>query len=170
MVDKAYLGDIKARVVVPDFKISGKKRVAEFRRQMRAAHEKGIDQGVGILQGILLGEKYFDTGKLGRSVARRLFVSSTDVFLGNVHFNQPGKEYDYFVEHGRGPGFPPPVAKMKAWGRRKGLTFEHAMAIRAKIGREGTKARPFMAKAAKRIQANYQKIVDRAVERFRKKL
>jgi hypothetical protein len=168
--DKAYLGSIKTSVAVPSFEIKGKARIAEFRRQMRVAHEKGLNDGVKILRTILLGKKYFDTGKLSNSVARKLFIKSTEVFLGDVHFNEPGKEYAYFVEHGRGAGLPPPIAKMKAWGKRKGLTFEHTMAIRAKIARVGTQPRPFMAKAEEKIQTRYNAIVDKAVERFRKNI
>lgn len=167
---KAYLGSIKASVKTPDFTVRGKKNIAEFRRRMRVAHEAGIDKGVETLSSILRGKKYLDTGTLADSVARRLFIKSSDVFSGDVHFNEPGKEYAYFVEHGRGPGFPPPFKKMVSWGKRKGLTFEHTMAIRTKIGLAGTKPRPFMDKAERRIVANYNKIVEKAVEKFRKSI
>lgn len=168
--DKAYLGSISVRVQTPDFTIRGKENLREFRRQMRAAHEQGIEEGRDILQDVLYEEEIFDTGTLIDSVASRLFTRTTDVFQGSVHFNNPGKEYAYFVEHGRGAGLPPPIDKMIEWGERKNMSIWHILNIRAKIARVGTKPKPFMGKAERRITENYNRIVDNAVERFRNRM
>lgn len=174
--EKKYLGAIGVSVAVPDFDLKGKARIAAFRRVMREAHEKGIREGREILQDILSTPKYMDTGTLMESVSSKLFIKTTDIFSGSIHFIGEGKEYAYFVEHGRKgtreePGnFAPPIAVMADWGERHGMSFEKAMAIRNKIKVYGTPARPFMDRAEKRIQANYKKIVDRAVNKFRKTL
>ncbi len=168
---KSYLGGISVKVQTPDLTIRGREHLREFRRQMRAAHKKGLEQGQEILQDVLYEDKIFDTKTLINSVTQRLFIRTTDVFEGDVHFRKPGSEYAYFIEHGRSgspdPAHRPPLDKMIAWGSRKGLTIEHVIAIRNKIGKRGITARPFMDKAARRIQINYDRIIDRAVEKFR---
>jgi hypothetical protein len=165
--DKTYLGSIAVKVTTPEFAIEGKKALAEFRRQMNVAHRKGIEEGKAILEKVVRDERIFDTGKLLRSVSSMWFVKSTDIFSGTVHFANPGKEYAYFVEHGRGPGKPPPFSKMKAWGERKGIPYDKVMAIRSKIARVGTKPHPFFEKATEQVVNNYNKIVDRAVDKYR---
>lgn len=174
--EKAYLGAIQVSVKVPDITLKGREQLRRFRREMRLAHEAGLNAGVEVLRTILSAKKYFDTGTLRDSVARRLFVKTTDIFTGDVHFNSPGKEYAYFVEHGRGPGrvgddgrrIPPPFDKMVSWGERHGLSFEKTMAIRNKIAYHGVKARPFMAKAEREITKAYNSIVNKAVRQFKK--
>jgi hypothetical protein len=168
--EKAYLGSISVKVQTPDFTIRGKENVREFRRRMREAHEEGIEEGRGILQDVLYEKEIFDTGNLIESVSSRLFIRTTDVFEGSVHFVNPGKEYAYFIEHGRGPGYPPPIEKMLDWGERKGMNIWHILNIRAKIGRVGTDPKPFMGEAEERITDNYNRIIDRAVERFRDRM
>jgi hypothetical protein len=167
---KAYLGNVSVTVKTPDLTITGREQLREFRRQMRVVHEKGIIEGRLILRDILSAPKYYDTGTLMESVASRLFIKTTDVFEGSVHFNEPGREYAYFVDKGRRKGYPPPASKMLAWGRRKGLSYEEVMKIRNHIAYHGTKARPFFDKAQRRIQANYKKLVDKAITRFRKRV
>lgn len=168
MADKAYVGNIKIAVAIPDMQIRGREELRRFRAAMRVAHDEGIREGRQILSNILSSSKYYDTGTLFESVASRLFVRTEDIFQGSIHFNNPGKEYAYFVEHGRGPGLPPPAEKMKAWGARKGLSYEHTMAIRAKIAAKGTKPKPFMNRAEREIQENYNLIVSRALQLFNK--
>src|SRR6185369_14893393 len=99
--DKAYLGSIGVKVEVPPIDFKNREELREFKRQMRLAHEQGIKEGKEILQSILSAKKYMDSGALMQSVASKLFVKSEDIFSGDVHFNQPGQEYAYFVEHGR---------------------------------------------------------------------
>jgi hypothetical protein len=165
--DKAYLGGISVQVKTPNFTIRGRETLRAFRRDMRVAHSQGIEEGRDILQDVLYEEEIFDTGTLISSVASRLFIRTTEIFEGTVHFNNPGKQYAYFVEHGRGAGLPPPIEAMKEWGKRKGMTLIHILRIRRKIADEGTRPHPFMSEASRRITDNYNKIVDRAVERFR---
>lgn len=54
----------------------------------------------------------------------------------------PRAKYAQFVERGRGPGRPPPVAAVEAWARSKGI---NPYALAASIGRKGTKPHPFVA-------------------------
>jgi hypothetical protein len=164
--EKSYLGGVSVKVKTPDLDIKGKKQVAEFRRAMRLAHTQGISEGEDILKEILEDKGIEDTGDLIESVSHKLFIKTDDIFEGDVHFNHPGKEYAYFVEHGRKAGLPPPIGVMTEWAERHGIDYTGAMKIRAKIGRKGTKPRPFFSKAQRRIQSNYQKVVDRAIKRF----
>lgn len=168
--DKAYLGNIGVKVDIPNFLFTNREQLREFRRTLYAAHQKGIKKGVDILQKILSRKKFFDTGALRDSVDKKLFRRTVDIFSGDVHFNKPGLEYAYFVEHGRGAGLPPPYTKMVEWGERKGLSYEKTMAIRNKIALKGTKARPFMDEATTKIEENYNKIVDAAIVRFIKRI
>ena len=107
--DKAYLGSISVKVQTPEFAVRGRENIREFRRQMREAHEQGIEEGRDILQDVLYDRQIFDTENLIESVASKLFNRTSDIFSGTVHFNNPAKEYAYFVEHGRGEGLPPPM-------------------------------------------------------------
>lgn len=54
----------------------------------------------------------------------------------------PRAAYARYVERGRGPGRPPPVAAVEAWARSKGM---NPYALARSIGRKGTKPHPFVA-------------------------
>lgn len=168
--DKVYLGNISVKVDIPDFTFQNREQLREFRRQLYAAHETGITKGVDILKRILSKKMFNDTGALRESVDKKLFRRTVDIFSGDVHFNKPGKDYAYFVEHGRGKGKQPPQDKMLEWGRRKGLTFGQVMFIRKKIGLFGTKEKPFMDEANRKIGESYSKIVDKAIAKFRQRI
>lgn len=174
--DKAYLGSISVKVEVPDIQFKNREMLRDFRRYMREVHRQGVDEGRAILSRVLEERKIFDTGKLMRSVASRLFFRTEDIFSGGVHFNQPGKEYAYFVEHGRGPstqvndkGYPmlPPKEVITKWANRHGITSaRHIFNIRRHIAEYGTKGKYFMEQAEREIQDNYNKLVARAVEKY----
>ncbi len=177
--EKAYLGSIKVKVDVPNIEFRNRERLREFRRYMRGVHEQGIDKGRDILKRILRDKRAVDTGKLMRSVASRLFFRTTDIYSGDIHFNEPGKEYAYFVEHGRAPttkydeetGRPwlPPKEAITKWASRHGITSKrHIYNIRLHIALYGTEGKHFMDEAEREIQRNYSKLVDRAVEKYKR--
>lgn len=149
----------KAEVNVAVFGNLTKEFVYKFKERMVAAHRRGVEDGVNILKKILGAKKYMDTGKLQGSVTNYLFKKATDSFSGTVEFTKPGIDYVYYVEHGRGPGKPPPYQTMVEWGKRKGMSIQKSLAIRNKIALYGTKARPFMDDATYRIHRNYEAVI-----------
>lgn len=100
-----------------------------------------------------------DTGRLGGSITHQ--ISGMTSRIG------PSVAYGLFVEKGRRPGKPPPVAAIAPWARRHGV---NPFLVARAIGRRGTKPRPFLVPALTqntgRIVALFQKVGVRVVSRM----
>ena len=66
------------------------------------------------------------------------------------------KEYGKYIDRGRKPGTPPPVAPIERWVKRKNINIKGssrstAFAISKSIGKKGIPARPWLDKANERV-------------------
>ena len=100
-----------------------------------------------------------DTGRLGGSITHQ--ISGLTSRIG------PSVAYGLYVEKGRRPGKPPPVAAVEPWARRRGA---NPFLVARAIGRRGTKPRPFLVPAltqsTPRIVALFQKVGLKVVSRM----
>lgn len=100
-----------------------------------------------------------DTGRLGGSITHQ--ISGLSSRIG------PSVAYGLYVERGRRPGKPPPVAAIEPWARRRGA---NPFLVARAIGRRGTKPRPFLVPALTqntgRIVALFQKVGLKVVSRM----
>jgi len=69
-----------------------------------------------------------------------------------------------YIEYGTLPHYPP-IAPLKAWARRKLGDESAAWAVQKKIGKEGTKAQPFMEPA---YHAGFEGAFDSTIKRLRR--
>lgn len=60
--------------------------------------------------------------------------------------------HSYYAHEGRGPGKMPPREPIARWTRRKGIPDSAIFPIRRKIGRVGTKGKPFLEEAMRRTR------------------
>jgi HK97 gp10 family phage protein len=113
------------------------------------------------------------------ATARSIVPQDTRALMGSINHTisgaggslrgevGPSTRYGFFVEHGRGPGKPPPVAAIEGWARRHGA---NPFLVARAIGRRGTKPRPFMKPALEknlsRIQQEFAKIGAKVVARI----
>lgn len=91
-----------------------------------------------------------DTGRLQNSITHD--ISGTGANLRGVV--GPSVRYGLYVERGRRPGRPPPVAALAGWARRHGV---NPYVVARAIGRRGIRAAPFLMPAYERNRA---RIVD----------
>lgn len=91
-----------------------------------------------------------DTGRLQNSITHA--ISGQGGTLRGVV--GPSVRYGLYVERGRRPGRPPPVAALAGWARRHGV---NPYVVARAIGRRGTRAAPFLLPAYERNRA---RIVD----------
>lgn len=100
-----------------------------------------------------------DTGRLGGSITHQ--ISGLTSRIG------PSVAYGLYVEKGRRPGKPPPVAAIEPWARRRGA---NPFLVARAIGRRGTKPRPFLVPAltqsTPRIVALFSKVATKVVARM----
>lgn len=170
-MDKAYIGSINVKVKTPDFNFKNREMLRAFKRKMRIAHTEALGESREILKRHIRDVDAVDTGKLLNSVASKLFVKNDEIFQGTVHFNAPGKEYAHFVDKGRGKGFMPPKAKFTAWAKRHGINNPRLIFyLRLRIAKRGTKGKKFMAPATREINRSYNKIINTAVNEFRRSI
>jgi hypothetical protein len=78
-----------------------------------------------------------DTGRLQNSITHRIAGGGGDL-TGEVG---PSVKYGIYVERGRRPGRPPPVAAVAGWARRHGVS---PFLVARAIGRKGTRPAPFL--------------------------
>jgi hypothetical protein len=87
---------------------------------------------------------------------RQLLGSITHHVSGSGHAIKgeigPSAKYGVYVEFGRRPGRPPPVAALAGWARRHNM---NPYVVARAIGRRGIKPKPFMRPA---FEANKGKI------------
>lgn len=79
----------------------------------------------------------FDTGDLFDSIAIRVSPKGFSVTVGSTAKHAP------FIELGTAPHFPP-LDKIRAWCRRKGLDERAAFPIARAISERGSPERPFL--------------------------
>jgi len=58
--------------------------------------------------------------------------------VGEIYFRSPADEYIDYADDGRGPGGIPPLARIRAWTRIKGIDESLAYPIARSIGARGT--------------------------------
>lgn len=87
------------------------------------------------------------SSQLSKPIDSSGIISHTDISVssnGNViTIESHLPEYAYWVEHGRKPGKMPPEAPIKDWIRKHNIDKRALFPIRRKIGKEGTKPKPF---------------------------
>jgi hypothetical protein len=102
-----------------------------------------------------------DSGRLQNSISYSITGSGANL-TGRVG---PSVKYGIYVERGRGPGRPPPVAAVAAWARRHGV---NPFLVARAIGRKGVKPAPFLLPAFEknrgRILDLFGKVAGRVVE------
>jgi HK97 gp10 family phage protein len=79
-----------------------------------------------------------DTGRLQNSITHSISGNGLEGKVG------PSVAYGLYVEMGRRPGKPPPIAAVAAWAQRHGI---NPFLVARAIGRKGIKARPFLVPA-----------------------
>lgn len=102
---------------------------------------------------ILRSQKTNNTGRLGNSIT----IQKTRFGARRVATDTG---YGLYVEFGRPPGKWPPRNRLERWAKRKlGLSGKEAknaaFLIARKIGKEGTKAQPFLRPAYQRERVNF---------------
>jgi hypothetical protein len=78
-----------------------------------------------------------DSGRLQNSITHRISGGGGNL-TGEVG---PSVKYGIYVERGRRPGRPPPVAAVAGWARRHGI---NPFLVARAIGRKGVRAAPFL--------------------------
>ena len=87
-----------------------------------------------------------DTGRLQNSITHRISGGGGNL-TGEVG---PSVKYGLYVERGRRPGKPPPVAAVAGWARRHGVS---PFLVARAIGRKGVRPAPFLLPAYEKNRA-----------------
>jgi hypothetical protein len=104
-----------------------------------------------------------DTRQLMNSISHRI-RETPRALIGECG---PSARYGVVVEGGRAPRRRwPPRAPLLRWMARHGIPAEAVFLIARKIGRSGTRARPFMAPALQRNEARIRALFGQAAERL----
>lgn len=123
-----------------------------------------METSLTLIEGTARSEVAQDTRLLLGSINHKVTGSGGNL-TGEVG---PSARHGFFVEYGRGPGKPPPVAAIEGWARRHG---RNPWAVARAIGNKGTKAQPFMEPALKknlgRIQQEFDKVGAKVVARIK---
>lgn len=117
-----------------------------------------------------------DHVKKNKSMAGSFLIGSLNApqKLGHAHYRAgPSVKYGFFVEHGRSPGKRPPKNAILEWMKAKGIRLPEkqmeqvAFLIARKIGKKGTKPRPFVAPVArkKKWRDDYARLVNSGIKR-----
>lgn len=135
----------------------GKAATSTVPAQMRVAMEGGLL----LVEGDAKRGVKRDSGRLQNSITHRISGGG-----GNLTGEAgPSVKYGVYVERGRAPGRPPPVAAVAAWARRHGIS---PFLVARAIGRKGVKPAPFLLPAYEknrgRILDLFGKVADRVVE------
>ena len=106
------------------------------------------------------------TGKLINSLGYKIKVGTDE-----IEFDFTAVNYYKYVDKGRRPGKRPPLKKIEAWCRVKGIPKKAAYPIAKKIGERGIKLTNFytlsttrrLAQFTKNVQAAYKMDVEGAI-------
>jgi len=121
-----------------------------------------MDTSLALIEGSARRTARKDTGQLGGSIHSIITGSGMAEMVGQVG---PSARHGRWVEHGRRPGKPPPIAAIEPWARRHGV---NPFVVARAIGRRRTRPAPFMVPAFRanlsRITQTFQNIGIKFVE------
>ena len=150
------------------------------KEELAVALDATLQQGQPIVRRTIQQANAVASGTLLNSVITRINEASTDQWkmFGEIAFESPADKYVEFANSGRGSGRRPPLERIEAWVRLKGIPENLAYPIARSIGVRGTNTggwsrygrSSFLATASVRVDAIATKEFNKLASRIQRRI